>query len=657
MGIAADIAVIIVAALAGGIVAQRLGQPLILGYIVAGVLVGPNTGVYTVSDVHDIELLAEIGVALLLFALGIEFSFKELQPVRRIALFGTPLQILLTILLGIGIGRLLGWDWFQSLWLGALVSLSSTMVTLKTLMSTGRMGTLSSRIMIGMLLIQDLAVVPMMIILPELADLGSGLAAVGGAVLRAAIFLAAMVLAGTRLMPRLMVYVARWNSRELFLITVTAIGLGVGYATYLAGLSFAFGAFVAGMVLSESDFSHQALSDILPLRDLFSLLFFVSVGMLFDVTFFIENLGIVLLVVLIVGAGKSVIFAGLTRLFGYGNIVPLAVALGLFQVGEFSFVLARVGLTRDVITADLYSLLLSVAIVTMLITPLAAHNVEPLYRLRQRWFRSEPLSSVNLPREGLAGHVVIAGFGRVGQFVADVLDRFEQKFVVVELNHRRMERAKDAGYPVIFGDASQETVLEATQLTAARLVLVTVPAVEVTEAVVDTVRRMCPALHVVARAEGLDQLRILHELGIYEVVQPESEAGLEIARQALLHLDIPAPEIQRFVDRVRREVYSPLYGQHNDYDVLARLHGAQQMMPVHWVQLPVQSRLSHKTIGEARIRALTGASVVAILRDEAMIPNPTPDQLLRSGDFLAVLGDSDELAQFDQLLLQPAEAD
>lgn len=199
MGIAADIAIIIVGALLGGLLAQRLRQPLILGYIVAGILLGPYTGGVTVSNVHDIELLAEIGVALLLFALGIEFSFKELQPVRYVALIGTPLQILLTILLGVGIGRVLGWSWFLSLWFGALISLSSTMVILKTLMNQGRMGTLSSRIMIGMLIVQDLAVVPMMIILPELRDLEAGLVTLGGAVLRAAIFLAAMIVIGTAL--------------------------------------------------------------------------------------------------------------------------------------------------------------------------------------------------------------------------------------------------------------------------------------------------------------------------------------------------------------------------------------------------------------------------------------------------------------------------
>jgi CPA2 family monovalent cation:H+ antiporter-2 len=656
MGIAADIAIIIVGALLGGLVAQRLRQPLIIGYIVAGILLGPYTGGVTVSNVHDIELLAEIGVALLLFALGIEFSLKELQPVRRIALIGTPLQILLSILLGVGIGRALGWSWFLSLWFGALISLSSTMVILKTLMSAGRMGTLSSRIMIGMLIIQDLAVVPMMIILPELANLEAGLVTLGGAALRAVLFLGAMIVVGTRLVPRLMVYVARWNSRELFLLAVIAIGLGVGYATYLFGLSFAFGAFVAGMVLSESDHSHQALSDILPLRDLFSLLFFVSVGMLLDPAFFFENIATVLVVVLLVGLGKSIIFAALTRLFGYGNVVPIAVGLSLFQVGEFSFVLARVGLARDAITPDLYALILSVAILTMLLTPLASQMIEPIYRLRKRWFKFEPLNTVNLPAEGLHGHVIIVGFGRIAQFVADVLQRLHQQFVIIELDQRRMERAKEAGYPVIYGDATQQLVLEAAHLATSRLLLVTVPVVAVTHAIVAGVRRLCPDLHVVARAEGLDQLRMLQELGIYEVVQPEFEAGLEITRQALLHLDVPAPEIQEFVDSIRRELYTPLYAQHEAYEVLARLQLAQQLMSVHWVALPPQSPLVGHTIGDARIRSQTGTSVVAILRNEELIPNPTPAQQLQSGDFIAVFGDLHELALFEQLIATNEDA-
>ncbi|HXF63365.1 MAG TPA: cation:proton antiporter, partial [Caldilineaceae bacterium] len=344
MGIAADIAIIVVAALAGAYIAQKLRQPLILGYILAGIVVGPYTGGIKVTEIHDIELLAEIGVALLLFALGIEFSLKELQPVRQIALIGTPLQIVLTIALGAGVGYMFGWRWIDSIWFGALISLSSTMVALKTLMSQGRMGTLSSRVMIGMLIVQDLAVIPMLIILPELGNLEAGLRILGWAAVRAVIFLAAMVFIGIKVIPPLMAYIVRRASREFFLLAVVSLGLGVGYATYLVGLSFAFGAFVAGLVLSESEYSHQALSDIIPLRELFSLLFFVSVGMLLDPAFLFENWGRVLVVVALVALVKGTIFAGIARLFGYRNVVPLAVGLGLFQVGEFSFVLARVGL-------------------------------------------------------------------------------------------------------------------------------------------------------------------------------------------------------------------------------------------------------------------------------------------------------------------------
>src|SRR6185503_7566550 len=229
MGIAADIAIILVAALIGGFIAQRLQQPLILGYIIAGILVGPYTGGVTVTEIHDIELLAEIGVALLLFALGLEFNFKKLQRVRAIAFLGTPIQIILTIILGYVMGRFLGLSSYQSIWFGALISLSSTMVILKTLMAQGSLGSLSSRIMIGMLIVQDLAVVPLMLILPELNNLEQSLPNLGLAILRAAAFLLVMVYGGTRIIPFLLKRIAQWNSRELFIIAIMALGLGVGY--------------------------------------------------------------------------------------------------------------------------------------------------------------------------------------------------------------------------------------------------------------------------------------------------------------------------------------------------------------------------------------------------------------------------------------------
>ncbi len=561
MGIAADIAIIVTAGLIGGLIAQQLRQPLILGYILAGVIVGPFTGGITVSEIHDIELLAEIGVALLLFALGLEFSLKELRPVRHIALIGTPVQILLSIALGFGIGQALGWPWNTSVWFGGMIALSSTMVILKTLMSQGRMGTLSSRVMIGMLIVQDLAVVPLMIILPQLDQPEVGLSVLGLAALKAAFFLFLMIFAGTRVIPRMMMYIADWNSRELFLLAITAIGLGIGYITYLFGLSFAFGAFVAGMVLSESDYSHQALSDIIPLRDIFGLLFFASVGMLLDPAFLLDNLGTIVLVVLLVAVGKGLLFSLLSRVFGYGNVVPLAVGLGLFQVGEFAFVLARVGLNTGSIDRELYALTLTVAVMTMVLTPFVSGLTAPLYALRKRWFKHELLQTLNLPAAGLRDHVVIAGGGRIGQYVAQLLQQLGLSCVVIELDYRLVRQAKQAGFPTIYGDAAQAIVLEVAQVEQARLVIVTTPVVTITQSIVAQVRRLNATIHIVARAEGVEHMQALYAQGVYEVVLPEFEAGLEMTRQALLHLEVPSAEIQQLADATRHDLYAPLRAQ------------------------------------------------------------------------------------------------
>ncbi len=559
MGIAADIAIILIAALIGGLIAQRLRQPLILGYILAGIAVGPYTGGVTVSEVHNIELLAEIGVALLLFALGLEFSLRDLQPVRRVALIGTPIQMLLTILYGFFIGRWLGYDNISSLWIGSIISLSSTMVILKTLMARGLMGTLSSRVMIGVLIVQDLAIIPLMIILPQLSNPQAGIPLVAWAVLKATVFLTLMILVGTRIIPRLLTSIAAWNSRELFLLSVTAIGLGVGYATYLFGLSFAFGAFVAGMVLSESEYSHQALSDIIPLRDIFGLLFFVSVGMLLDPSFLFANLKEILLLVVLIFVGKGLIFMILVQFFGYGNVIPLAVGLGLFQIGEFSFVLAGVGLNSHSISNDLYALMLNTAIFTMLLTPAISGLTAPLYALRKKWFKHEPLQTINLPESGLHDHVVIAGGGQTGSYVAQVLRSLEMAFVIIEYNAHQVNHLKDLTMPQVFGDAGQQLVLEAAGIEQARLLIITTPSAITTKAIVDQALKMNRKLHIVARSGGREHIRILLETGVHRVVQPEFEAGLEITRQALLALDVEDSRIRHFTDQVRQDLYAPLY--------------------------------------------------------------------------------------------------
>lgn len=650
MGIAGDIVIIVIAALCGALIAQKLRQPLILGYIAAGIAIGPYTGGVTVSDIHQVELLAEIGVALLLFALGLEFSLSELKPVRAIALIGTPVQILLTIAFGYTIGQMFGWDPIASIWFGSLAALSSTMITLKTLMNQGWMGTLSSRVMIGMLLVQDLAVVPLMIVLPQLSNPAAGLPLIGVALLKSAGFLLVMFLLGTRLLPWLLSLVARWNSRELFILTITSLGLGVGYATYLFGLSFAFGAFIAGMVLSESDYGHQALSDIIPLRDVFGLLFFTSVGMLLDIDFLLSHWWQVLLLLLLIATGKGVIFSALTWLAGYRNIVPLAVGLSLFQIGEFSFVLARVGLDAGAIDNALYSLVLATSVISMVATPFVSSLATPLYRLKRHFFQHEALQTIHLPSEGLRNHVIIAGGGRVGQHVAQVLTQLDVPFVIAEINHQRMTECKTALYPVIYGDMTQPVVLDAAEVARARLLLITPPSIVVSTSIVQHVKRINPKLQIVARADGVEQTRALYDNGVYMVVLPEMEAGLEIARQALLSLQIPATVIQEYTDAVRHELYAPLHSASGwDYHLASQLNSAKNLLEISWVHLAQDSPLNGKTLQEAAIRTRTGATLVGVIRGGIFRPNPSPEYTFAGEDIVAIVGSPPEREQFKVL--------
>lgn len=557
MGIAGDIVIIVTSALVGGLIAHALKQPLILGYILAGVLVGPHSGGITVSDVHNIEKLAEIGVALLLFALGLEFSFRELKPVRAIALLGTPVQIILTILYGFGIGQILGWSWTSSMWFGSLISLSSTMVMIKTLEKQGMMGTLSSRVMIGVLIVQDLAIVPMLIILPQLNNIESGFSILLIAAVKAVVFLLIMILIGTKIIPGLMRYIANWNSRELFLIATTAIGLGIGYGTYVFGLSFAFGAFVAGILLSESDYGYQALSDIIPLRDVFSLLFFTSIGMLLDIDFFLANWELILLLVALVMLGKAFIFVVLSRSFGYRNVIPLAMGLGLSQVGEFSFILGRVGVSTKSISADFYTLVLTMTIMTMLLTPFISGLTTPLYAFARRWIKPLKLAPIHFPKSDLKDHIVIAGGGRVGMYIANVLHDMNIPFVILEYNSRRVHDVKSSGFPIIFGDAGKEVILQAADLKRARLLMITTPVAVVSLGIVDHAQKINPDIQIIARAEGTQQMKVLYQKGVTYVVQPEFEASLEIINQTLLNLGIPADKLKMFIEDARQELNRP----------------------------------------------------------------------------------------------------
>ncbi len=437
-----------------------------------------------------------------------------------------------------------------------------------------------------------------------------------------------------------------WNSREFFLLSIVTIGLGVGYGTYLFGLSFAFGAFIAGMVISQSDYGYQALSDIIPLRDIFSLLFFASVGMLLEPGFLLSHWKMILILVLLVWLGKGIILGSLSRFFGDRNVIPLAVGLGLFQVGEFSFVLARLGLDTNSIDAGLYSLVLTTTIVTMLITPFISSLTTPTYSLYKKKYKHELYQMKNLPKAGLTNHVIIAGGGQIGCNITRLLNQLKLSFVIIELDSRNFEKLKDLGFSVIYGDASREEVLEAAKIKHAKLLLITLPSLNTTKIITEHVLKIKPTLRIVARAISIEHIKDLHECGVYEVVQPEFEASLEFTRQALLHLNISNNDIFKLTDAIRREMYAPLYENEISYRTLAKLKSASFLFDLNWLNLTADSPLVGRSIQELQIRSRMGVSIVAVLRDDTLFPNPAPDFRFLEKDLLAVLSEPYYLNKF-----------
>jgi CPA2 family monovalent cation:H+ antiporter-2 len=589
-------------------------------------------------------------VALLLFALGLEFNFQKLAKVKWIAFIGTPIQIGLSMLIGWWVALMLGWSNTAALWAGGIMALSSTMVILKTLAAQGELGSLASRIMISMLIIQDLAVVPMMLILPEMNQLESGMTNLLWAAVRATMI-------GTRVMPYLLRRISQWGSRELFLVAITAIGLGIGYGTYLAGLSFAFGAFVAGMVLSDSEYSHQALSDIVPLRDIFSMIFFVSVGMLINPLFLWENATTILAFVGIVILSKALIFGGITHLFGYRGDIPLTVALGLFQIGEFAFVLARVALDKGMLDSDQYNLVLATALVTMMVTPMMMRLRGPLSALQQRiWPAPTPHVSNELLDVAMQNHAIIVGYGRVGQYTAQLLQRLNLSFVVIESDQYRLDELNAHGMPVIYGDGASAEVLHAAGIDHARLVLIAVGSAFDVESIARRARELAPSVHIVARAAKMSQIEVLRDLGIHEVVQPEFEAGLEMMRQTLLHFDVSADRIEQLSDEVRAAAYVPISSPHLQTSLLSSMAQTRIGLALHWYTLAANTPIVGKSLEQSAIREHSGVLVIAVIKHGEVQMTPSAQTVLETGDIVAVCGTPEQRQAFEQLIEQPLSA-
>lgn len=551
-----NIAVALAAAFAVGVVARRIGLPVIVGYLIAGLALGPSTPGFD-ADVESVRILAELGVAFLMFSLGVEFSLKELLHVRRIALGAGSIQVGLTTLFGLLIALLLGWSWSQSILFGMVVALSSSVVALKLLTLRGETGTRHGRVTAGIAVFQDLSLVPMLILLPVLAnDGGNILLGVLRSVGIAVVVLGLVIFLGLRIVPWLLEIIVATASRELFLLAVVVIALGTAITTQEAGLSIALGAFLAGLIVSESDFSHQVLADIIPLREAFATLFFVSVGMLLDLSYVTEHIGVVLLITCIVLAGKMLILTGTVRAFGLPLTSAVLVGVLLPQIGEVSFILAGEGFDRDLIDLAGYNLVLAVSIGTLLISPMldavAPRALRYGRRFNSRWFEDTDISL--LEGEPPARHTIVCGYGRLGMVLVDALKRRGFSCVVVDNDPISVREAIRDGVPAIYGDAGNPEILSRLGVSRARVLAVAISDPLAAEGAVESGRRANQRLDIIARARSREQMQRLRELGANEVIQPEFEAGLELIRHVMHVHGLDQRQVGAIVQR-RRETY------------------------------------------------------------------------------------------------------
>lgn len=565
MGIAEDIVIIAIFALAFGVLAQKLRLPIMLGYIVAGVLVGPHTFGPQINNIKDVETLADIGIALLLFTVGLEFPIEKLTSVKKIALLGTPLQMLLCIGFGTLVGQCFNLSLLSSVWFGCLISVSSTMVVLRVLGDRGLTGTLSSQVMTAILIMQDLLVIPIMIIMPQVHHLQGQLSSMALNLGVSLVWVGFLVLIGIRWLPNIITRVAASRSQELFMVTVLAIGLGMGYVTYLNGLSFAFGAFLAGIILSRSDYSHEVLSVIIPLRDLFSLLFFASVGIMLEPDFITANWTSLLLLLIIVFLGKSLIMGLTTRLFGYINIMPLAVGMYMFPIGEFAFVLARLGKASRGLDNELYMTIVTLAAISMTMTPLVSEIVGPIYGWWRKYFPNSAKTVLPVAEScAMNEHIVIIGYGRVGRSICNAIKGRQQNIVVIEPSPSLIAQAKDDGFKVIGGDASSDIIMQAACINAAKYIMLTVPDRAVSNYIVRKIRRNYPQAKICARASSMDHFRELLFYGVSSAVVPEEEASLSMIHEAMLLANYSKEAADKVTAYLRSQNYEPLIESHEE---------------------------------------------------------------------------------------------
>jgi len=654
-----NIVVALVVAFIGGIIARRIGLPTIVGYLLAGIVIGPFTPGF-VGDTATISQLAELGVIFLMFGVGLHFSLSDLWKVRSIAIPGALIRITITIYLGFVLGQLWGWSAGSGIVIGLAVSIASTVVLLRGLMDNGLLNTSHGQAAVGWVVVEDIATVLILVLMPTLANTSGAFdwRALGITLLEAGAFVVLIVFVGRRLIPWLLLSIAHTRSRELFILAILAITLGTAMgAAELFGVSLALGAFVAGIVVSESPLSHQVGADVLPFREAFAVLFFVSIGMLVDPIYLLNNMGRVLALTALIVVGRSALTLLLGFIFPWQARTTLVVAAGLSHIGEFSFILGQAGINLGLLNQEQYSLILAGSLLSITINPLMFRLINPTEKLLQkipilwRLFNRHGAAPLSV-EETVNGHVAIVGYGRVGRHIVNLLGQMEIPYLVIESDSERLEELNQRGIPTLYGDASNSEVLTHAALERARALVVAAPNESASELIVAAARDIAPELPIIARASTEEGILQLSKLGAQDVIHPELEGGLEILRHTLLALDYPVHEIMRYMDAVRRDHYDLQLNTEEEHRTLHELMNASGAIEVNWFRLEYDNPLIGQTLAEANLRVHTGASVVAVMRNKELMANPKSWTVFEAEDRIGFIGDPEQIERVENLLSQ-----
>lgn len=641
-----DLVILVAVAIPVVGLAHRLRVPSVVGFLLTGIAIGPR-GLGFIGDPESVAGLAELGVVLLLFAIGLELSLSRIIGLGRSVLQGGGLQVGLTIAAVAGLGVVAGVPVNQALFYGGLIALSSTAIVLKVYADRQELDTPHGRVVVAVLLFQDLCVVPLMLLLPLLADSAAGLEA--GAVWSIAVSLAVvggLVLAGRLVVPWILEQVVGFRNRELFTLCVGLFGLGAAYVTASVGLSLALGAFIAGLVISESEYGAAALSDVLPFRDVFSGIFFTSVGMLLDLGYVASRPGIVVGAAAIVLVLKTGIAAAVVRSLRRSLVVSVQSGLGLAQVGEFSFILAGVGAPLGLLDDAAYQLFLGAAVLSMLAAPFVIATALPVAQRVARLVgrRAVGVARAAIEEEGLSDHAIIVGYGLSGRRLARVLREAGLPYVVIEQNGQLVRRARLEGEPVLFGDGTRRDVLEHVGVARARVLVLSIASPADERRGVAVARQANPDVRIIVRTRYVAAINDLKRLGATEIVVEEYEAALELFARVLQHYEIPSNTVEQEVALARGEQYEFLRGVATPN---LRLDALRHLR-IHTALDLVEVEEGAPAVGESptslHLRRATGASVIAVIRNGVALYTPDPSFRFRAGDTVVLVGNRDALA-------------